>query len=129
MKMFLALTALLISHAALADTTEFTCTVPSNTNAVTLNISLGADTSVDFVTLTLTEKTGSSVMYSQMDKGALDQQITQGYANMLVLTDTTNQVDGVITNSGFLALGKESDGSFSGFLAAKGNVYPLSCKH
>ena len=129
MKKLLVLSAILLSQVALADTTEFTCVVPSNTNAVTLNITLGADTSIDFVTINLNEASGASVFYSQMDKGALDQQIAQGYANMLVLTDNTQQTNGVITDAGFLAVSKETDGTFSGFLAAKGNVYPLSCKH
>jgi hypothetical protein len=129
MKKLFALSVLFLAQAAMADTTVFTCVVPSNTNAVTLNVTLGVDSSIDFVTINLNEASGASVFYSQMDKGALDQQIAQGYANMLVLTDTTQQTDGVITDSGFLAVSKEADGSFTGFLAAKGNVYPLTCQH
>ncbi len=128
MKKLLVLASFLVAPAAFAaDTTLFTCTVPSATKAITLNIVQGDDQSADFVTLTLKEKTGDSVFFSQADKGTVATQIAAGYYNALVLTDATRQADGAIVNSGFLALAKQADGSFGGFVAAKGNVYPLSC--
>lgn len=127
MKMILAAATLLIGTSAFADTNITTCVVPSETNAVTLNVVLADDQSVDFVTVNLVEKSAASMFFSQMDKGTVAQQIQAGFLNVLALTEKTNQVDGVITNTGFLALSQEAGGKFSGFLAAKGNIYPLDC--
>lgn len=127
MKMFLAAATLLIGTSAFADTNIVTCVVPSETNSVVLSVDQADDQSVDFVTVNLVEKSATSMFFSQMDKGTIAQQMQAGFLNVLALTEKTNQVDGVITNTGFLALSMESAGKFSGFLAAKGNIYPLDC--
>ena len=128
-KMFVAILASFAS-VAMADTTILSCSVPSEaaTPAVTLNVDLAADQSIDFLTIYVNEASSNSIFFSQMDKGAVAEQLKQGYLNMLVLTEQTGQVDGVITNSGFFAVFKEDATTYSGFLAANGNVYPLACK-
>ena len=126
MKMFLIAALTLLSTAALADTTLATCKV-SGSKFVSLDISLADDQNVDFLLVNLNDKTTQTVFYSQMDKGSVADQLKGGYLNILALTEQTGQVDGVITNSGFLAIGLEPDGTYSGFLAALGNIYPLTC--
>ncbi len=128
MKKIIIAAALLVAQSAMADKTVLDCVVPSAKNNVKLNMTLADDASADFIIFTLTEATGESTLYAQLEKGDLDKQMSQGFANMLVLTDNTAQKDGVILNSGFFAVGKEADGSYGGFLSAKGNVYPISCK-
>lgn len=127
MNKILVAAMLLIGTSAFADTNIVTCVVPSANNSVTLTVDQADDQSVDFVTVNLNEKSGASMFFSQMDKGTVAQQIQAGFLNVLALTEKTGQVDGVITNTGFLALSLESAGKFSGFLAAKGNIYPLDC--
>lgn len=117
----------LMGSSAMADTTIMKCVVPSESNAVTLTVELADDQSVDFVVVNLVERAKTAVFFSQMDKGTVAQQIQNGFLNLLALTDKSSQVDGVITNTGFLGLGLENDGTFGGFLAANGNIYPLSC--
>ena len=126
MKSIIIAALVLMGSSAMADTTVLKCAVPESTS-VSLNIDLADDQSVDFVMVHLTEKNNQSVFFSQLDKGTVDGQIQAGFLNILALTDKSAQEDGVIKNTGFLGLGKEADGSFSGFLAANGNIYPLSC--
>lgn len=124
----LILGSLLIGSAAFADTTLFKCVVPSQGNTVQATITLAEDTSADFVTVNLVEKTGSTQFYNQLSKGEATKSIGQGFLQMLAMTEQSGQSpDGVLVNTGFLALSKGDDGSFSGFLTAKGNIYPLSC--
>lgn len=126
--MIFALSMILGTSAMAASTSLFKCVVPSDTKAVTLNIDIGDDTSADFVTVTLNEKTGVSTFFSQNDKGSVNTQIQGGNFNMLALTDASSQVDGVIKSAGFLALAS-NNGAFQGFLAANNNIYPLQCTH
>lgn len=126
MKSIIVAALLLVGVSAFADTQLLACKVPNST-AVSLNITLGDDQTVDFVTVTLNEKTKQGFFFSQMDKGAVQDQMSNGYLNLLALTEKSGQVDGVIVNTGFLGLSQETDGSFGGFLAAQGNIYPLAC--
>ncbi|WP_374077440.1 hypothetical protein [Bdellovibrio bacteriovorus] len=126
MKKLIVAALVLMGSSAMADTTVLKCVVPESTS-VTLNVDLADDQSVDFVVVSLNEKSNQSVFFSQMDKGTVAAQIQNGFLNLLALTDKSSQEDGVIKNTGFLGLGKEADGSFGGFLAANGNIYPLSC--
>ncbi|MEK2644130.1 hypothetical protein [Bdellovibrio sp. BCCA] len=126
MKKLIVAALVLIGSSAMADTTVLKCVVPESTS-VSLNIDLADDQSADFVIVSLNEKSAQSVFFSQMDKGTVAAQIQNGFLNLLALTDKSSQEDGVIKNTGFLGLGKEADGSFGGFLAANGNIYPLSC--
>lgn len=126
MKMLIAAALMLGSSSAMAAQI-MKCTVPSETNAVTLQIDLMDDQSVDFVLVTLTEKAKSSQFFSQMDKGEVANQLKQGYIQLLAMTDHTSQVDGVIVNTGFLAVSQDQSGAFGGFLAANSNIYPLEC--
>nr|BFD58325.1 hypothetical protein CKG001_04320 [Bdellovibrio sp. CKG001]BFD61754.1 hypothetical protein BdHM001_04350 [Bdellovibrio sp. HM001] len=127
MKKLIMAALVLMGSSAMADTTIMKCVVPSESNAVTLTVELADDQSVDFVVVNLVERAKTAVFFSQMDKGTVAQQIQNGFLNLLALTDKSSQVDGVITNTGFLGLGLENDGTFGGFLAANGNIYPLSC--
>lgn len=126
MKSFILAALLLSGTSVFADTQLMTCKV-QNSTFVSLNVTLGDDQTVDFVTIVLGEKAKQTVFFSQMDKGSVQDQLNNGYLNLLALTEKSAQVDGVIVNTGFLGLGKEADGSFGGFLAAQGNIYPLSC--
>lgn len=125
----LILASLLLGSFAFADTTLFNCVVPSQTNSVKAVITLGADQSADFVTVSLTEKKGVTQFFNQMNKGEATQSIGQGFLQMLAMTEQTGQTaEGVIVNTGFLALSKDQKSeAFSGFLTANGNIYPLSC--
>lgn len=116
----------LMGTSAMADTTVLKCVVPES-SSVSLTVDLADDQSVDFVMVNLNEKSAQSTFFSQMDKGTIANQLQNGFLNLLALTDKSTQEDGVIKNTGFLGLGKEADGSFSGFLAANGNIYPLAC--
>ncbi len=125
-KLLMASLIVLGSSSAMANTL-LNCVVPSETNAVKMNIELIEDQSSDFVVVSLVERAKTSQFFSQMDKGSVADQMKNGYLQLLALTEQTSQVDGVITNTGFLGLGLEADGSFGGFLAANGNIYPLTC--
>lgn len=128
MKKLILATLLLTSVSAFADKTVLDCQVPSEPVVVTMQVGLGDDQSIDFLTITLNEKTGPAVFFSQLEKGELEKQLSSNFVNLLALTEATSQPDGVITNAGFMALSKEDDGTdFAGFLAAKGNIYPLHC--
>ncbi|MNL69340.1 hypothetical protein D3C87_1941900 [compost metagenome] len=62
-----------------------------------------------------------------MEKGEIEAQMKQGFFNSIAMTEKTGQVDGVIVNTGFLALNQDGNG-WAGLLIAKGNIYPLSCQ-
>lgn len=127
MKKMILAALLLVGSSAMANTSVLKCIVPES-HTVSLNIELEDDQSVDFVTVQLNEQNNQTVFFSQMDKGSVDAQIKSGFINLLALTEKSTQEDGVIKNTGFLGLSKEANGTFSGFLAANGNIYPLSCK-
>lgn len=126
MKNLIVAALLLIGSSAMAETTVLKCKVPDSTS-VSLNVELADDQSVDFIIVSLIEKNGSSAFFSQMDKGTVSEQLKNGFLNLLALTDKSAQEDGVIKNTGFLGLGLENNGTFGGFLAANGHIYPLSC--
>jgi hypothetical protein len=64
-----------------------------------------------------------------LDKGTVAGQLKQGYLQMLALTEKSAQTeDGVIKNTGFFGVSADNKAAgFSGFMAANGNIYPLSC--
>ena len=126
MKSFIVAALIFAGTSAFADTQVLSCKVPNSTS-VSLNITLADDQAVDFVTVVLAEKAKQVLFFSQMDKGTVQDQLNNGYLNLLALTEKSAQVDGVIINTGFLGLSKDTDGSFGGFLAAQGNIYPLAC--
>lgn len=126
MKKILFVAFLLAGSSAFANTTLLKCKV-IDSNSVSMEVTLGDDQSIDFVTVSLVEKNQGFVFFSQMDKGTVANQLSNGFLNLLALTEKTSVDDGVIKNTGFLGLGKEADGTFGGFLAAQGNIYPLSC--
>lgn len=128
MKSIIVAALVLMGSSAMADTTVLSCSIVDSQN-VTLNVVLADDQSVDFVMVNLVHaKNGQVQFFSQMDKGSVAAQLQQGYLNLLALTDKSASDDGVIVNTGFLGLGAEADGTFGGFLAANGNIYPLTCK-
>lgn len=126
MKKIIAAAMILMGSSALANTTILTCTVPES-SSVSITIDDAGDGSVDFMTIYLNEKSSQSVFFSQTEKGNVAAQLKNGFLNLLALTDKSAQEDGVIKNTGFLGLSKENDSTFGGFLAASGNIYPLSC--
>jgi hypothetical protein len=131
MKKIVLAAALLLASAAQAETTLLKCIVPNQGAAtvVTGTVTLGDDASSDFLTVTLVNKGQTSQFFSQMEKGEVAEQMKQGFLQLLAMTEKTGQVDGVIVNTGFLALGQEQGSTgFGGFLAANGNIYPLSCQ-
>ncbi len=103
-----------------------TCMVPAETVKVVMQIEMYNDTSNDFITFSLDEGDQKTVFYNQGEKGKVKESIDTGRLNMLVMSETMEQVDGVIKNVGLISLSKE-DEAFTGFLAAKGNLYPLVC--
>ncbi|QLY25899.1 hypothetical protein [Bdellovibrio sp. KM01] len=129
MKKLIAAALILAGSTAFADSTVLKCSAPSKGKAATINVTLGDDTSVDFLTMEVSEKTGSSTFFAQLDKGTVANQLKQGYLQMLALTEKSAQTeDGVIRNTGFFGVSSDNKGaSFSGFMAANGNIYPVSC--
>lgn len=118
----------LLSASAFADTTLFNCSIPSQKNTAKLKINLIEDQSADFLTVDLVEKSGTTQFYNQMNKGDATLSVEKGFLQILALTEKSSQNDeGIVLNSGFLALFKGEDETFTGLLAAKGNIYPLSC--
>lgn len=112
-------------EAALMD-----CTVPTDTQApVTLSISLTKETSADYVMMTLTESaTASYTLFSQAEPGSVEQSLTAGNLNLMVLGEGFGLENGVIKDAGILSLSKDSSGAIEGMLLIKGNIYQLSCQ-
>ncbi|WP_413586253.1 hypothetical protein [Bdellovibrio sp. HCB274] len=127
MKKMIVAALVLVGSTAFADSTVLKCSAPSKGKAATINITIGDDASVDFLTMEVKEKTGSSTFFAQLDKGTVAAQLKQGYLQTLALTEKSAQTeDGVIRNTGFFGVSADN-GSFSGFMAANGNIYPISC--
>lgn len=114
-------------YANAAEKQLLSCMVSENSPEMKLMITVSEESSVDFATFTLTEKSGTTMYFTQFDKGAIDEQMKQGVLSTILLTDSTKNENGVITNSGIISLQKEND-LYSGVLVAKGNIYPLACK-
>ena len=135
----LLLTLLLVGGAAMAETTpadtttavpHLSCTVPVQTGPSTfkIEISLGNDASVDFVTLAITGPSTTETLFIQMDKGAFADALKNGSFQTLILQETIAMVDGVYKNAGIISVQKDASGVYTGLMAALGNIYPLSCK-
>ena len=135
----LLLTLLLVGGTAMADTTpsdttaavpHLSCTVPVQNGPSTfkVEVSLGSDASVDFVTLAITGPNTTETLFIQMDKGAFADSLKNGAFNTLILQETVAMVDGVYKNAGIISVQKDASGVYTGVMAALGNIYPLSCK-
>ncbi len=135
MKKAILIASLIFSSISMAET-ALQCVVPTQgtDQIVQLTLDLSEENSIDFIMITVDDfnkenQPTQSVFYTQMDKGSTRAQLSQGYLNMLVMTETTSQENGVIHNSGFFAVSVDQPtGLFSGFLAANNNVYPIECK-
>lgn len=129
MKKLIVAALVLAGSSAFADSTVLKCAMSAKAaTPATITVTLSDDASVDFVTMTVTEKSGTAQYFSQLDKGTVAGQIGQGYLQMLALTEKTSQTeDGVIKNTGFFGVSKEANGSFSGFMAANSNIYIITC--
>ena len=136
------LIALLIGGTAMAaDTTtpapapvaapHLSCAVPieNGTATVKLEVTLGTDASIDFVTLALTGPgTATATFFMQMDKGAFGKSLQQGSFQTLLLQEAFAVNEGVYEKAGLISVNKEADGTYTGLMAALGNIYPLACK-
>lgn len=130
MKKFALIAALLTSTSAFAEKTVLSCVVPNQAGApvVSMEMVLGDDVSIDFVTLNVTTKSGGFTVFNQLDKGTVAEMLKAGEMGMLVLGENFGQEDGVIKDAGIFQAAKRPDGMFEGVMIAKGNVYPLLCE-
>lgn len=120
----------LVSLSAFANAAEkqlLTCIVSDQNPDLKVMITVSEESTVDFVTFNLVEKSGTTMFFTQFEKGELDKQMKEGGLNTMLMTDTTKNESGVITNAGVISLAKDND-MYSGVLVAKGNLYPLACK-
>ena len=130
--LFMAL--LLIGGTAMADqataTPHLSCVVPVENapSTMKLEVSLGADASIDFVTLTLTGPGTNETLFMQMDKGTFADSLKKGSFQTLLLQETFAVADGVYKNAGIISVQKDAKGNYTGLMAALSNIYPLNCK-
>jgi hypothetical protein len=117
-------------EASITNIGKLNCVVPIQDAApvVSLEVALANDTSVDFVTLTLTSPTSKEILFMQLEKGALETQMAAGAVSMMVIQEGFGQENGVIKKAGLLNLQKDEAGNFGGILLAMGNIYPLACE-
>jgi hypothetical protein len=120
----------LFSMSAFAETVVLKCVVPvqSGQPQVLTEVTIGADASLDFVTVDVQDLKQTFTFFAQLEKGQLDTEVKSGQVSFLPLSDKSAQDAGVIREAGFFALSKDANGSFSGFISAVGNVYPLQCQ-
>jgi hypothetical protein len=112
------------------ETIVFQCEVPvsGDESSVTLEMTLGDDLSIDFLTITLNDLDQSHIFFTQMAKGKLRSDIKAGKLDYLLVTEDTIQTSGIVRKSGYLVINKDEPGVFSGFISALGNLYPLACE-
>lgn len=128
MKALIALIPALFAMNAQAATV-LECVVPNENAApaVTLTVDVQEESSADFLTLNLNDGADSGVLFTQLEKGDVKAGLDAGQLGTLVLEEDFGVDNGVIRKSGLLMVSAEQDGTFSGFLSAKGNIYPLAC--
>ncbi len=130
----LLLSLILVGSAAFAQDAgtqpHLSCVVPVQTgpSTVKLEVTLGTDASVDFITLALTGPGTNESLFIQMDKGAFAQSLKDGAFQTLILQEAMTMTDGVYKNTGIISVQKDASGVYTGLMAALGNIYPLSCK-
>jgi hypothetical protein len=113
------------AHAA--QVPVFKCSVPAKISTVTVDVAVSDNEPVDFVTVSLNDKTATS-LFMQLEKGSFQKQIATGGVTTLVLGEQFSQGDdGVIRDGGILALNLEASGKWAGLMSVKGNVYQLDC--
>lgn len=107
----------------------FFCQVPVEIgeSQVSLELTLGNDLSIDFITVTLNDVEKSILFYTQIKIGELSKDMASGRISYLVLSEEATKSEGVIRNAGFLVIEKDFDGNQTGFFSAEGNIYPLTC--
>ncbi len=126
-KIILAIVLTTSASAFAAQVPKFKCQVPAAQVSVTATISVSDNENIDFVTVDLNDK-GVSTLFMQLEKGGFQAQVDGGGLMTLVLDDKFAQgSDGVIRNSGILALGLDQ-GVWSGLLSVRSNMYPLECQ-
>ena len=128
MKALIALVPVLFALNAKAETV-LDCVVPNEGAApsVTLTVDVQEESSADFLTISLNDGNDSGVLFTQLEKGDVRAGLDAGQLGTLVLEEDFGVDNGVIRHSGLFIVSVEQDGSFSGLLSAKGNIYPLAC--
>lgn len=108
------------------------CQVPSKEtkkeDTVRVDVLMANDTSIDFVTFQVKEKSGQKILFIQATKGSVEKKLSSGALSTLVMEETAGQEAGVYKNSGLFNLQVAQDQSYQGMLIAFGNIYPLVCE-
>jgi hypothetical protein len=129
----LVLVAAILTNASAAHAQQsrevLDCTVPVQNGqpTVSLTLSISYESASDFVVVTLNEAGQTTSLFTQMGKGEFDSSLAAGQLGFLLLEEGFSQESGVIRNAGFFLAAKGETGEITGFLSAKGNVYPLAC--
>lgn len=125
----LALVTTLSLSAFAAEKPLLSCTVPmeGGTSNVSLNLTLTADTSADFVKATLIDGQTTTSFFTQLKKDEAMTQLKAGSMGLFLVSETSRQDNGVLRNGAFMGIAKNNE-AFSGLLSAQGNLYPLQCK-
>ncbi len=130
----LLIALLFVGGSALAEEAtvapRLSCEVPveNAASAVKLEVTLGTDASVDFVTLSLTGPGINEILFMQMDKGAFAESLKNGSFQTLLIQEGFAVTDGVYNKAGIISVQKDAKGVYTGLLSALGNIYPLACK-
>lgn len=91
-----------------------------------VSVVVQSETSADFVMLTLTDKTETTLFFTQLEKGEVARNLAQGSFTGMMLQENFSVDAGAIRNSGIFTV-SFANGGGQGLFAAKGHIYPLAC--
>ncbi|HRO67192.1 MAG TPA: hypothetical protein PL182_06490 [Pseudobdellovibrionaceae bacterium] len=120
---------LLTGLNAVAQTNEvMSCTVQveGQEPQVSVSVVVQSESSADFVMLNLVDKNETTVFFTQLEKGEVARNLSQGSFTGMVLQENFAIDAGVVRNAGIFTA-SFSNGAGQGLFAAKGNLYPLNC--
>ena len=124
---FFTMALLVASSSQAAAELVMKCVVNNEKSEVTLLVGVEKSDSKENILLQLTDIDGKNyVLDSQANAGETAAMIKEGNLSLLVFGENAKNVNGVLVDSGVLAVSK-NDNYFYGYLTARGNFYSLVC--
>lgn len=113
---------------AQADGGKNVLSCATSDGAVSMMLTVHADTAADFLILSITDKEQSFRMFNQVTKGDVETNLATGSLLYMLLDENFSQDGGVVRNAGVFVVNTGADGAMSGLLMAHSNIYQIACK-
>lgn len=109
----------------------FHCLVPVEGATASMVVAKVDDPEVDFIWISFMEAQKETLYFSQMEKGDIDEQLSKGAFDAVMMTEDTRVENGVIYNAGYFHMQAIAEGSkkYESLVFVNDNIYPMACEY